>query len=159
MPDPRYRLLLPQGNWDPIFRTIQRWADTLPFGAYQEMADPGVHGTTADPAIGNGTQRGSYRLTNDTCEGEISVVFGSTSTFGTGSWFFNMPVAPLNVGVVGYGLLLCAGTSYFGELYCSGTGTSSARGFVRAPAAVNSAAPGTWANGDYLRMNFRYRYK
>lgn len=47
---------------------------------------------TANPAIGNGTLRGQYSLVGQQCYFAITMVAGSTTTFGTGAWVFSLPL-------------------------------------------------------------------
>jgi hypothetical protein len=46
------------------------------------------------PALGNGTLTGAYRQIGKTVDFRMKLVMGSTTTFGTGAYFFALPVAP-----------------------------------------------------------------
>jgi hypothetical protein len=48
--------------------------------------------TGTAPSLGNGLLTGRYSISGDTVRFEIMFVPGSTTTFGTGVWFFSLPV-------------------------------------------------------------------
>lgn len=67
------------------------------------------------PAIGNGSIVGAYKSTDHVVSYRIKITFGSTTTYGTGAWFFTIPATPNAAaipGVVGNALFLFGG-SYF----------------------------------------------
>lgn len=47
------------------------------------------------PAIGNGSVTGAAVLANKIVDFRVAVVFGTTTTFGTGSYTLTLPVAPV----------------------------------------------------------------
>ena len=49
-------------------------------------------GSTTNPAIGNGTISGKYCQVNKLVVARINVVFGSTTTYGSGNYSFSYPV-------------------------------------------------------------------
>lgn len=50
--------------------------------------------STTNPAIGNGTLTGRYRLVGQSCLVRITVVTGTTTTYGSGSYTWSLPFAP-----------------------------------------------------------------
>lgn len=61
-------------------------------------------GSSSNPAIGNGSIEGKYRLVGKTLDVEIKLTAGSTTTFGSGTWRFTLPgglSANFTVGVPG----------------------------------------------------------
>jgi len=125
----------------------------------------GAQGTA--PAIGNGTLEGWYVSSGIWVEGRIRVSMGSTTTYGTGSWYYwDLPAADtLADGIQNSGTahLGDAGTAtrvgvcavYAGGIFESGDAlyvyTSGTTTLVR------PTTPHTWANGDLLEFDFRYR--
>lgn len=115
------------------------------------------------PAIGNGTASGRYiQLGKHVhCQGTVS--FGSTSTFGTGDYYFSLPVAPSGSQAgTRYGLV----TGYHSGSFFFGVGDFQAGSTFRilysaayptgALTLLGAAAPWTWANGDEFQFNLSY---
>lgn len=117
------------------------------------------------PAIGNGTATGAYRQSTDMdlviVRGNLT--FGSTTTYGTGIYFFSLPVAA-SAGWIG-----CAG----GTGYALDTAVQEYAGVVKIdgsttlrilPASNNTdstanwgpTAPFTFGNGDSVRFQVIY---
>ena len=108
------------------------------------------------PAIGNGTLGGSWSRVGDIFFYSITLIFGTTTTSGTGAWTFSLPLAVFNP---------------FGM---SSNGAGQAVGYhigvsqIRARVTLNGAAismygngqtvawdathPFTWANTDIARI-------
>ena len=122
--------------------------------------------STTNPVLGNGTITGRYSLVNKTVTAQILVKAGSTTTFGSGAYFFSLPVtaAATLVGYpalgAGWGEDASAGaattftanvhnssTTIFGLRYTAGSGSG----------AVGATAPYTWANGDFVSATIQYK--
>lgn len=117
---------------------------------------------TSNPSLGNGTLIGKYIQLGKTIHFRVKLVFGSTTTSGTGAWRFDLPVAPhadyssntgLNVG--GYaennGV---AGYSIDGARIDSGSTI-----IVQSPNGGNvyqSGTPFAWGNLDFLSFHGTY---
>jgi hypothetical protein len=56
--------------------------------------------TGTAPAIGNGTLSGTYVLAGKLCIFRATVAFGTTTTFGTGSYSLGLPTAAVSSTVV-----------------------------------------------------------
>lgn len=124
-------------------------------------------GTTTDPVLGNGTLNGWVKFDDRWLEVWIELLMGSTTTYGTGSWYFTgrpvvtSPFDPLlAVGQAGYrdaapanfsGPVMLVGGLLLPRLYDH----SAADGTM---IAVTATAPFTWASGDSLTLSAKYRY-
>ncbi len=130
-----------------------------------------VSGTA--PTIGNGSLNGKYIKQGRLVTVHIEMVFGSTSTAGSGIWLFGLPVALNNSAYVGEGENLgCLGSLLIGD-----AGVASYIGVVQGynkagtayalcnvpdattPARarfVTEAAPMTWATNDSISIVLTY---
>lgn len=119
------------------------------------------------PAIGNGTLVGRYMKMGRLVVGTIYFLMGSTTTYGTGSYFWSLPpVAAPYTGqslwsVMGMMKAYQAGASLNAvtRVY-NGTSTLQAVYSGTWPAgaetSVGQTAPWTWANGSTADLNFMY---
>jgi len=114
------------------------------------------------PAIGNGTYLGKWKATAKQIDFQIYMLAGSTTTFGTGQWYFLIPVDAVNSNTgyeIGPVYALDAGTvNYFGFWYLSSGANliSCLRDNTAAP--FNPSAPQTWAVNDILSIKGAYQY-
>ncbi|MEU0393803.1 hypothetical protein ABZ208_13670 [Streptomyces sp. NPDC006208] len=69
------------------------------------------------PALGNGTLVGRYMKIGRTVIYQINLIAGSTTTFGTGGYSFELPATSANVGAsfIGNAHLLSGSTRYVGQ--------------------------------------------
>lgn len=120
--------------------------------------------TGTAPAVGNGLLQGSYYQVGNTVMFRIGLLFGSTTTLGTGTYFFGLPttLVPLYSNV---------GESMSGSCIVRDTSLPAQRGFTPyyASAANNRVAcmqqdgtllsattPFTWAVGDRISLAGQY---
>jgi hypothetical protein len=116
----------------------------------------------AAPALGNGTLVGDYRRSANSDEVRVrfQLTMGSTTTFGTGTYFIgNLPFAP-NAATIG---------KTVGSLYILDSGTLDKIGGFKfedltkiTPVSatlgvVTNTIPQTWAVNDILRGDFVYQ--
>ena len=140
---------------------------------FKTLADPWVTYTPAwtasgtAPAIGNGTIVGASITTGPkTIDFRILITMGSTTTYGTGTYRFSLPVTAATLGT-GSGMniaghLTDTGTTTWGVQSCRFVTTSTIE--LRAPTATADArlsvvaqtVPFTWANTDILFIAGRY---
>jgi hypothetical protein len=118
------------------------------------------------PAFGNATKLAEYRRSpgGDMVEVRIKIVFGSTTTFGTGVWFFSLPV---NAHANEIGMPCGGGWGLDTAIKESGgvAKIESATTFRLSAAPVASstndnwsaAVPFTWGNTDTLWGRVRYQ--
>ena len=111
------------------------------------------------PAIGNGTLSGKYRLIGKTLEIEFTMLAGTTTTFGTGTWAFALPASKtvVNLGCISAGLAALASTWPVTVQGSSGTvlvytPTSSTDPRLT---AVTVTSPTAWATGHYVTAAWR----
>jgi hypothetical protein len=118
--------------------------------------------TGTAPSLGNGTITGRYKQVGKLVVATIKVVFGSTSTFGTGAYSFSLPVAA------------SGSTDYVGSAYmrdASGTSTGHYAGIAVVTAVsptvltaveasghtqLQATLPVVWANTDFLEFTITY---
>jgi len=116
----------------------------------------------AAPAIGNGTLTGGYRQHGRTITVRWFWQAGSTTTFGTGTWFFSFPSGKPHVNLGGNQ----AGTgSAFGSrsTFRNGTAQADPSDFTRIRISDSNVGtlwgttvPATWASGDYINVTMTY---
>lgn len=118
---------------------------------------------TTNPAIGNGTLSGAYQKIGKTIQVRINVVPGSTTTFGTGAWSFALPETAASVASMSTFLVwnasahgLDAGTAYRVGTVGVQSGAAIAQIVDPAGAFWQDTTPHTWANGDYIGLQFEY---
>jgi hypothetical protein len=118
---------------------------------------------SVNPAIGNGTIQGWYKLVGKTCFVRGNIVMGSTTTFGSGEWYVSMPFTAshadailmsanlLDNGSAWYNALLNgarAGFNYKTAIQYQSTGGTAED--------VRSTQPFTWTNTDRFIWNGSY---
>lgn len=113
---------------------------------------------SVNPSLGNGTIFGTVAKWGKRVDVTIELNIGSTTTLGTGSWYFSMPyAAATNIQYTGSALAVCAGLFYVGTVLTMQDGT--ARLVVVGNAAGNffdSGRPGAWVNTNYLKLTVSY---
>ena len=122
--------------------------------------------STTNPVIGNGSITGRYSLVNKTVTAQILVVMGSTTTFGTGAYFFSLPVTAAAT-LVGYPALgagwgndvsASAATTFTAQVHNSGTAVFGLR-FSNASnnGTLQHNSPYTWASSDFITATIQYK--
>lgn len=110
---------------------------------------------------GNGTWTAYYTQIGKTVHVRAYFVLGSTTTKGTGM-DVSLPVTGLDtIGMLANGYMSIGGTLY--AALVSMSSSSNARVYVSTASTtyttftnVTSAIPGTWATGDWVRIQFTY---
>jgi hypothetical protein len=121
---------------------------------------PAWTSTGTQPAIGNGGIGGYYQRLGATIQFKIVVYMGSTTTYGTGSYRFSLPIAG-NATVQNFMFHLVAYDSSSG-LWWAGIGQQDqAQAFLLRSGATSlnnwgPTAPQTWASGDQFHINGAY---
>lgn len=106
------------------------------------------------PALGNGTLTSQFSMNGKLITASIDFTAGTTTTFGTGLWYFTLPVMP-TVYLVGGASLYNAtvGTEYGGvSLRISG---QNVYGLYQTSLLQNNA-PFTWASGSVFVGSITY---
>lgn len=148
---PKAGALAKASDWTTQFQT-----DTDAWPSYTPVWT--ASGTA--PAIGNGSIVGAYMKIGRRVDFRIVMTTGSTSTYGTGNYFWSLPVTANAVfaGVIPVGraaiLDTSAGTRFFRDIDSFGTGIVI--GFTEAGATITQTAPMTWATGDQIAIAGTY---
>ncbi len=117
---------------------------------------PVWRGATTQPAIGNGSILGKYARSVNTIDFKIDIQFGSTTTYGTGTWLFGLPVASrIDSAVVGHMLGVDGGTTYYTGVVTFVEGMSFVQ-LVSDAGPWTVSVPITWASGDAISIQGRY---
>lgn len=122
--------------------------------------------TGTQPNIGNGTIVGRYFRTGKKIDVEIKMILGSTSTAGTGTYYWSLPAAPPNniyaENIGTFVLNDSGGSSRAGAMaYTSGPKCYALHQTVVPTnqvvvTALTQATPLTWTNGDYIAIRLSY---
>ena len=122
--------------------------------------------STTNPVLGNGTIVGRYSLVNKTVTAQILLTMGSTTTFGSGAYFFSLPVTAAAT-LAGYPAIgagwgndvsASAATTFTAQVHNSGTTVFGLR-FSNASnnGAVQHNSPYTWASSDFITATIQYK--
>jgi hypothetical protein len=119
-----------------------------------------VSGTA--PAKGNGTFTGRYMQAGKLVIFSLDVTMGSTTTFGSGTWQFSLPVAARiagsSFGFFGTAHDASSGNDYPIAFQQNAASTIAGRVWSGTAAfqAVNATNPFTWASGDAFSVSGVY---
>lgn len=126
------------------------------FGAMSSYT-PTWTAATTDPVIGNGTLSGWYTQVQKMVWFRIRLTMGSTTTYGSGRWYFSTPAAAVSLfsgasESPGNALLYDSSLAarYVRTAYFNGTTTMGL--IADDGTGVSSTAPFTWATGDTLSI-------
>lgn len=152
----------PEHSWRRIY-TAGAWSGWKKVAYYADDTDVWltynpVWTSSTPPAIGNGTKVGWYKQVGKTVHFKILMVFGTTTTYGTGAWTIGLPVTPhanmegfvcAALGIQGANRSAAIGSYALSNagliLYTSGTST-----------LFQSGAPLTWASTGEIRISGTY---
>jgi hypothetical protein len=130
-------------------------------GAVWETWTPVWTASTTNPVIGNGSISGNYCRFNKTVIAEGSIIMGSTTTYGTGTYRISLPfgTAVVTNGSVGYATLFDASAGYIAYTGLATQSSTSVFEF-RIGNGLGQFAPTvpiTLANADQFRFTFIYQ--
>lgn len=112
------------------------------------------------PAVNNGTLTGYYTQTLKTVHFWIALTFGSSTSPGTGSYSFSLPVPnSANYGIrspVGMMVGSAAGTLFIAATTLQGS-SGAFYGITNAGGVVNPTTPGTFTTGDLINLSGIYQ--
>jgi hypothetical protein len=113
------------------------------------------------PVIGNGTLTGAYWKVQNLIFFLITLTAGSTTTFGTGTYRFNLPFIAASIQKnLGFNAQsLESGVAWYTNGYAEGASSSSATflvPFTSAGDAYTNAVPFAWGTGDQLIVSGTY---
>jgi len=117
---------------------------------------PTFASSNADASIGNGTISGNYVRTGANITVTINFAVGSTTTKGTGQWWFGLPFACAGAIInVGSFIGFSAGTTFRAGASDVNGGLNYARIWENAVGVLGGASY-AWANGDFVYVTITY---
>lgn len=111
------------------------------------------------PAVGNGTLTGRLKIIGREATMVMELIMGSTTTFGTDTWRFSLPVTAANkvVDYQGSAYALDSGTAFWiGTALTTPAGTYAQIAPNNSGAYYNATAPFTWAVNDECKFTLKY---
>jgi hypothetical protein len=118
---------------------------------------------SSNPAIGNGTIEGYYKIIGKTCFVRGNIVIGSTTTFGTGEWYVSMPFTASHAdGILMTANLLDNGTAWYNAVMNGARAGFNYKAPIQYQAVggtandVNPTQPFAWATSDRFIWNGSY---
>lgn len=127
--------------------------------SYWTEYKPDWQAPTTRPAIANGILTGRYVKQGNTIIVQIKLVAASSTTFGSGQWFFTLPspIASHGFTAVGSAYLIDSGTTKSIGVALATAGDSRVSVQTHSSAnPVRSDTPWTWASGDELHVELVY---
>jgi hypothetical protein len=125
----------------------------------QTSYSPTWTAATTNPVLNNGTLAGYWSRQGRRVLVTIRLIIGSTTTLGSGVWYFSLPWLPSTAfAYFGTGVITDNGTSYL-LASCETLTTGAARVQVYADSIgtqVSNSSPLTWATGDEIRLTIAY---
>lgn len=116
--------------------------------------------TTTDPVLGNGTLNGRYTKIGKTIIGDITLIMGSTTTYGSGAWALGLPFTAASAGVwySGTWIIIDPGVANYQGALSIRSDKNTIGVFVRDGYSnfFSATVPYTWGSGDYLTVSFTY---
>jgi hypothetical protein len=146
---PKAGALAKASDWTTVFPT-----DTDAWLTYT----PAWTASGTAPVLGNGSLVGAYGKVGRNINFRAYLTIGSTTTFGTGSYFLSLPIACVFGGTTPVGnatiVDVSAGTRFGrrGVLQTTTTCTFESEAGV----VTSNLAPMTWATGDILAWSGTY---
>jgi hypothetical protein len=121
-------------------------------------------GTSSNPAIGNGTISGAYKVIGKTCFVRGRIAMGSSTTYGVGDWKIGLPVAAINAYAIQIpASLLDSGNGWYTGLMNGSRGLSTTYSEIQVnessantAVGISSIFPFTWGSSDELSFNGSY---
>ena len=154
---------------DLVAYTAQRWTVTLAEqlrGNFKAIGDPWTsYGTpstlwtavTTNPTIGNGTCTARFMQAGKLVHGSLSIVMGSTTTFGSGQYIFLLPSAAHDFRCLdGTAALFDASAVTVIPRLPLGLNSTSFAVADMVPNRVSNSSPVAWATGDRIDIGFSY---
>ena len=118
---------------------------------------------SVNPAIGNGTIEGYYKVVGKTCFVRGNIAMGSTTTFGTGEWYVSMPFTASHAdGILMTVTLLDNSTAWYNGILNGARAGFNHKSAIQYQVvggtadSVNPTAPFTWTTSDRFLWNGSY---
>jgi len=116
---------------------------------------------TTNPTVGNGTLQGWYSLNGKTCSVRIHLTMGSTTTYGSGSYRWDLPFTSVGI-LAGAGNTIGTGNVYDTSggsrtiMFAYQGGNTYVQLATSGSVLVAPASPFTFANGDSVSINLSF---
>lgn len=113
---------------------------------------------SVNPTLGDGTLVGLASKRGRVVTVQLRLIAGTTTTFGTGVWYFSLPFVPSTTQqAVGAAHAVDSGTTnVVGVCETLTDGTARMQVYFDAANAAGAAVPFTWASGDVLVATLTY---
>lgn len=112
--------------------------------------------TETAPAIGNGTLTAAYTRAGDVITVDVHLIWGSTTSGGTGNWTFSLPFAAAHIQAMPVALV-DSGTAWRAGVASNYTPTAVIVIVSGTTTIAQAGVPHTWAVGDELVITGTYR--
>jgi hypothetical protein len=136
------------------------WVRAVTIAAW-ETYTPSWTTTGTSPSVGNGTITGRYCHIGRCVELTITLTMGSTTTFGTGTYSFSVPLTASSASNARW-----VGTAYFRDNSAGSTGhfngnasiaaSGTTLAMVQGTQQVSETVPFTWAQNDFVSLSIAY---
>ncbi len=147
--DPTTGVVVPV-NWLDLLN-----ANFVEIGAAWTSYTPTWTASGTAPALGNGTLSGAYKKLGKLLFVRVKWSAGSTTTFGTGQYFFALPAgvtsAAVEQALSAKGYDASTGNNYVFSAFLIGSATKIEL-ISNAASSVGQTSPVTWANGDGITI-------
>lgn len=137
------------------FFTFHYSISNHPFGDWQPYVPIWTSSGVA-PSLGNGGLTGAFMRIGETVWWRVTLAFGSTTSGGTGIWFFSYPTTSDLANDDGSGRLANVGVSNHGCYILPASATTVAVIDVSTNVFVDATNPFVWATGDTLIITGKY---
>lgn len=131
----------------------------IPWSSYT----PTWTASSVNPSIGNGSITGNYAIIGKTCFVRVRVAMGTTTTYGSGAWYFSLPVTAASpYGVIMPATMLDNGNNWYSGLVNGGRLGDTTKSEIQwqntsgVSVGLTSTIPFTWGSSDELEFNGSY---
>jgi hypothetical protein len=135
----------------------------IPINTAWTSYTPTWTGLSSDPAIGNGTITGAYKVIGKTCFVRGRIKMGSTTTYGGGAWLIGLPLtASSPYGIQIPASLLNDGIAWYSGLMNGGRTGASDKSEIQVQNTggtadgISPTFPFTWGTADELSFSGTY---
>jgi hypothetical protein len=111
--------------------------------------------STTNPVLGNGSLSGQYTLIGKRCWCDLWLVAGSTTTFGSGVWYFSQPFTSDGYHYIGVAKANKPGVANFVTAVRLASPTTIDLP-VDNSTYITETIPVVWADGDSLNASWSY---
>jgi hypothetical protein len=118
---------------------------------------------SVDPVLNNGTLTGKYKLIGKTCFVRLRLQMGSTTTYGTGAWYFSLPFNAVSAyGVIMPATMLNNGAAWYSGIVNGGRLGNTSKSEIQwqntggTADGISPTVPFTWGDTDELEFNGSY---